>query len=95
MDFSKYGIQPGDKLYFVNMLEHADGQEASEKIPLADILSEAYKAPWWTTSPTACPRWAKGDPGVGKFLEFRVQAYSGTDLSMNPDDYIRARARRR
>jgi len=29
-----------------------------------------------------------GDPVVGKFLEFRVQPYSGTDLSMNPADYV-------
>ncbi|MEI7997834.1 MAG: multicopper oxidase domain-containing protein, partial [Methylococcaceae bacterium] len=27
-------------------------------------------------------------PVVGKFLEFRVQPYSGTDLSMNPADYV-------
>ncbi len=31
--------------------------------------------------------WDKGDPGVGKFLELRVQSYAGTDLSMNPKDY--------
>ena len=33
------------------------------------------------------PVWS-ADPGVGKFLEFRVVAYSGTDPSMNPVDYI-------
>ena len=26
VDFSKHGIQPGDKLYFVNVLEHTNGQ---------------------------------------------------------------------
>ncbi len=29
----------------------------------------------------------RGDPVVGKFLEFRVQPYAGTDLSMNPKEY--------
>lgn len=33
------------------------------------------------------PAW-NADPGVGKFLEFRVQTYSGQDLSMNPADYV-------
>ncbi|HMA07625.1 MAG TPA: multicopper oxidase domain-containing protein, partial [Ramlibacter sp.] len=28
-----------------------------------------------------------GDPVVGKFMEVRVQAYSGTDQSLNPKDY--------
>jgi len=32
-------------------------------------------------------RWVGGDPGVGKFLEFRVKAYAGEDLSMNPADF--------
>jgi len=31
---------------------------------------------------------ALGDPGVGKFLEFRVVAYDGVDTSMNPADYV-------
>jgi hypothetical protein len=31
--------------------------------------------------------WENGDPGVGKFMELRVHAYAGTDLSMNPVDY--------
>jgi manganese oxidase len=30
----------------------------------------------------------KGDPAVGKFMEFRVVSYSGTDRSMNPADYV-------
>ena len=87
VDFSKYGIQPEDKLYFVNMLEHKTGQVVSKKIPLADILSGAYKAELKLVN--GLPgQWDKGDPAVGKFLEFRVRAYSGTDLSMNPADYV-------
>ena len=62
----------GTKLYFVNMLEHRNGAGPKEAIPLNDILSGKYK----------------GDPAVGKFMEFRVQAYAGQDLSMNPADYV-------
>ena len=66
VDFSKYA--PGTKLYFVNTMEHSDGKGPKGVVPLADILSGAYK----------------GDPAVGKFMEFRVQPYTGTDLSMDP-----------
>ena len=81
VDFSKHGIQPGDKLYFVNILEHQDGKGTKSKVPLVDILSESYK-------PTVLNgRWINGDPGVGKFMELRVKAYAGADLAMNPVDY--------
>ena len=63
---------PGTKLYFVNTLEHRDGAGPKDNIPLNDILSGKYK----------------GDPVVGKFMEFRVREYAGTDLSMNPADYV-------
>lgn len=63
---------PGTKIYFVNLLEHRDGAGPKEDIPLNEVLSGKYK----------------GDPAVGKFLEFRVQSYAGTDLSMNPADYV-------
>ncbi|MDV6343325.1 multicopper oxidase domain-containing protein [Nitrosomonas sp. Is37] len=69
VDFSQF--KPGDKLYFVNVLEHTDGKGPNQQIPLDQVLSGKYK----------------GDPAVGKFLEFRVQAYNGTDLSMNPADF--------
>jgi manganese oxidase len=65
------GFAPGTKIYFVNLLEHRDGAGPSAEIPLANVLNGTYA----------------GDPGVGKFLEFRVVAYSGADLSMNPVDY--------
>lgn len=60
------------KLYLVNVLEHSDGAGPKGEVPLANILNGTYK----------------GDPAVGKFMEFRVVSYSGTDLSMNPADYI-------
>lgn len=62
----------GAKLYAVNLLEHQDGREPKGAVPLSDVLSGAYK----------------GDPAVGKFMEFRVVRYDGTDLSMNPADYV-------
>ncbi|MFZ2168864.1 MAG: multicopper oxidase domain-containing protein [Methylococcaceae bacterium] len=67
----------GKKVYLVNVLEHVNGQGPNKVIPVADVLSGKYKADG-----------ISGDPGVGKFLEFRVQDYSGTDLSMNPSDYV-------
>ncbi|HMB51807.1 MAG TPA: multicopper oxidase domain-containing protein, partial [Thermoanaerobaculia bacterium] len=70
--------QPGDKLYMINVLDHTNGRVTGDKIPLADILSEQYKAVIQNNN------WKNGDPGVGKFLEFRVMPYSGTDLSMDP-----------
>ena len=79
--------QPGDKLYFVNTLEHKNGQVVSGKIPLANILSENYKAEVKLVGGVP-DQWEKGDPAVGKFLEFRVRAHSGGDPSMNPANYV-------
>ena len=81
VDFADHGIQPGDKLYMVNVLEHTNGKVTDDKIPLADILDETYKGV------INGNRWENGDPGVGKFLEFRVQSYNGTDLSMDPSQF--------
>ncbi|KAF0219105.1 MAG: hypothetical protein FD174_2191 [Geobacteraceae bacterium] len=81
VDFAKHGLKPGDKVYFVNIMEHQDGKGTKSKVPLADILSEKY-------NPTILNgRWINGDPGVGKFMELRVKAYAGADLAMNPVDY--------
>lgn len=76
VDFGKF--EEGERLYFVNLLEHEDGKGPKRAIPLAQILSGEY-------SKGGCPN--SCDPVVGKFLEFRVHAYSGVDLSMNPADY--------
>ena len=92
VDFSSNnpaGIQPGDKLYLVNVLEHTTGQVVGRKVPLADILSEAY-LPVIKVNSNGTTQWDKGDPGVTKILELRVQAYSGTDLSMDPRNYLPA-----
>ncbi len=81
VNFAKNGIKVGDKLYFVNILEHLDGQGTKSKVPLASILNGTY-------NPVVLNGiWVNGDPGVGKFLEFRVKAYAGTDRSMNPVDF--------
>ncbi len=82
IDFS--GHQAGDKLYLVNTLEHRTGKGPKEIVPLDQILSNAYCG-------GADPEHAesnKCDPGVGKFLEFRVVEFAGQDGSMNPADYV-------
>lgn len=73
IDFKNF---TGKKLYFVNLMEHEKGRGPERVVPLADVLSGAYK-----------PDYQNGDPAVGKFLEFRVKPYTGQDLSMNPADY--------
>jgi FtsP/CotA-like multicopper oxidase with cupredoxin domain len=85
VDFSKHGIQPGDKLFVVNVMEHKDGKGTERKVPMADILSGQYEA---IVKPDT-GQWINGDPGVGKILELRVQSMAGAppDLSMNPADY--------
>lgn len=80
VDFASQGIQPGDKLYFINVLEHQDGQLAGDSVSLSSILNGSYAAQ--TTGSTL-----HHDPVVGRFLEFRVVSYSGTDLSMDPHDF--------
>lgn len=82
VDFSNF--KDGDKLYLVNLLEHEDGKGPKRAISLANAFGE-YPADG-----------INGDPGVGKFLEFRVHSCEGkrgkptscTDLSMNPTDYV-------
>jgi hypothetical protein len=44
VDFAKYGLKPGDKLFFVNTMEHDTGILAKRAIPLADILSGEVQA---------------------------------------------------
>jgi len=85
IDFSQFPV--GANIYMVNTLEHDDGKGPKDVIPLADILNETYKPVVVTDAdcPEGC--WQGGDPVVGKVMEFRVQPYSGTDLSMNPADY--------
>jgi FtsP/CotA-like multicopper oxidase with cupredoxin domain len=79
VDFGKY--KPGDRIYFVDTLEHENGKTPKQAIPLAKILSGQYAA-------AGCP--ASCDPVVGKFMEIRVRAMKPgqVDLSMNPVDYV-------
>lgn len=89
VDFSHHGIQPGDKLYLVNILEHDDGRGPDDPIPLSEVLSGEYQASTRDDDEDGLPdRWVDGDPAVGKFLELRVVPYSGEDLSMNPAEYV-------
>jgi len=83
VDFSNF--QEGDRLYFVNLLEHKGGRRPEGAIPLQEVLSGAYRAV------NDGDRWTDGDPCVGKFLEFRVRAYDDVDPSMNPADYVRGK----
>jgi FtsP/CotA-like multicopper oxidase with cupredoxin domain len=85
VDFSQFAADT--KLYFVNIMEHEDGKGTKSKVPVEDILSGKYNAI------VKDGRWINGDPGVGKFMELRVQAYTGTDLSMNPADYEPGKAK--
>ncbi len=87
VDFSSF--DPGDRLYFVNTLQHKNGQATDTVIPLGDIASGAYAPTEVDDNGDTIPdRWVGGDPVVGRFLEFRVHEYTGTDLSMNPADYV-------
>jgi len=85
VDFSQFPV--GTKLYMVNTLAHDNGRGPKDVIPLADILSGVVYNPVADPDPTCTDHCWSDDPTVTKFLEFRVQAYSGTDLSMNPADY--------
>jgi hypothetical protein len=61
-------------------------------IPLRDIMNGSYRAVARDSDNDGiADRWVEGDPCVGTFLEFRVHAYSGTDLSMNPQDFVEGR----
>ncbi len=80
IDFAKYA--PGTKIYMVNLMEHKNGRgPETDAVPLADVLSGAYNPV------IEDGEWTGGDPAVGKFMEFKVVAYTGTDLSMKPADY--------
>ncbi|MDH5352854.1 MAG: multicopper oxidase domain-containing protein [Gammaproteobacteria bacterium] len=88
VDFSKHALNPGDKLYFVNLVEHKDGRVVEGVVPLADVLRGDYKAIQTVDATTGATYWEEADPVVGKFLELRVQAYDGVDQSMDPSNYV-------
>jgi FtsP/CotA-like multicopper oxidase with cupredoxin domain len=85
VDFAKNNIKPGDRLYFVNLLEHKDGRRPGAVIPLASVLNGTYRSERQGT------RYLNGDPGVGTFLQFRVQSCNGglcRDPSMDPARFV-------
>ncbi len=86
VDFA--GMAPGTKLYMVNLAEHANGTGPQRVVPLADVLSP-FKVDGVASNKLYIADGIKGDPVVGKFLEFRVAASTGAvDYSMNPADYV-------
>jgi len=90
VDFAKYGLKAGDKLFFVNTMHHDTGILAKRRVPLADILTEKYK-PVLKTNPDGTQEWTGADPTVGKFMQVNIKAYTGIDLSMDPAQYEPAR----
>jgi manganese oxidase len=82
VDFGAFA--PGTRLYMVNLFEHRDGGGPKEEIPLEDVLDGTY-------APEVQGGRNRTDPCVTAFLEFRVQPYAGTDLSMNPADFVAGR----
>jgi FtsP/CotA-like multicopper oxidase with cupredoxin domain len=89
VDFAKHGIQLGDKLYLVNVLEQTTGRLPGPSIPLEEILSGRFNPQMVDDdNDGVADRWINGDPGVGRFLEFRVHAYSRRDLSMDPNEFV-------
>lgn len=90
VDFAANSVKAGDKLFFVNLAEHKDGHQPNQFIPLADVLSQKYKA---TLSGN---QWTGGDPVVGSFLQFNVvackdatgKAITCADPSMTPALYV-------
>jgi cytochrome c peroxidase/FtsP/CotA-like multicopper oxidase with cupredoxin domain len=82
VDFASQGLQPGDRLYLVNLLEHSNGRKVDKEISLSEVLSGAYE----TRERDGI--WDKGDPCVTKVMQFRVREYAGVDHSMNPADYL-------
>ena len=87
IDFSQF--EEGDKLYFVNLLQHKNGQVTDKVIPLADVVNGAYTPTMVDDDADGTvDRWVGGDPVVGKFLEFRVQRYDDVDGSLDPVDYV-------
>ncbi len=65
-------VPVGTKVYFVNLIEHDDGRGPKGEVGLTQAFNGTYR----------------GDPAVGKFMEFRVVSYTGVDRSMDPADYV-------
>lgn len=90
VDFAKNGINPGDKLFFVNLQEHKAPEITARRVPLADVLSGKYKPATMVddNGDGIADRWIDSDPCVGKFFQLNVKAYAGIDQSMDPANYV-------
>ncbi len=87
VDFSRF--RPGERLYLLNLLEHKDGRKPERAVPVGDVFTRRYNPQTRDDNGDGrADRWINGDPGVGRLLEFRVREYTGTDRSMNPQQYI-------
>jgi FtsP/CotA-like multicopper oxidase with cupredoxin domain len=88
VDFAQFA--PGTKLYMVNLLEHKNGKRPEGEIPLAQILNGDYheRSSEPADQPVPDDQSYDSDPAVTRFLEFRVHAYSGTDQSMDPANFV-------
>jgi FtsP/CotA-like multicopper oxidase with cupredoxin domain len=88
VDFAQFA--PGTKLYMVNLLEHRDGKRPKVEVPLAAVLSGFYHER--NSQPADVPYIGSAgyrtDPAVSRFLELRVHAYTGTDQSMDPANFV-------
>ncbi len=78
------------KLYLVNILEHRNGKGPQAEIPLQQVLNGQYHqrtvAP--ADQPVPVSNRYQTDPCVARFLQLRVKPYAGTDLSMNPANFV-------
>ncbi len=90
VDFAANGVKAGDKLFFVNMVEHKDGHQPNQFISLVNILNGSYQPA------VSGNQWINGDPAVGTFMQLNVvackdatgKAVTCTDPSMNPALYL-------
>ena len=88
VDFAQFAA--GTNLYMVNLLEHDTGKRPNEEIDIAEVLNGEYhdrnQEP--ADQPVADDGEYDTDATVGRFFQIRVVSYSGTDLSMDPADYV-------
>ena len=90
VDFSRF--RPGERIHLVNLLEHEDGRRPERAIRFDDVVRGKYRCVARDVDGDGLADvYQGGDPCVGRFLEFRVQSYSGADLSMNPANYVAGR----
>jgi hypothetical protein len=80
VDFKDY---EGDTLFFVNLMQHKNGQGTDAIIPLDKIMDGSYQQSLYKSETEY-----GADPCVGQFMRVVVRSYSGNDQSMDPSDYV-------